>query len=154
MKKGHKQKRITPPALGEKRAASGYHFQYKSTAYLIIKYLKQRQLNWVKLIDPTADKLDDLQLNISDVIYAYQMKWSESSNYLSFNKIISSSHNKSSIIKQLAEGWKKLRNQYGDNIKVCFLTNMSPSKNDNLFDFNLRQCLIYIKTNAPMRISL
>ena len=61
------------------------------------------------------------------------MKWSGSLNHLSFNQIISSAHNKPSIIKQLAEGWKKLREQYGDNIKVCFLTNLSPSKNDSLF---------------------
>ena len=127
------KKRVIPSASGEKRAISGYHFQYKSTAYLIIKYLKQQKLKWVKFIDPQAEQLDDLQLNISDVIHAYQMKWSESSNYLSFNQIISSSHNKPSIIKQLAEGWKKLREKYGDNIKVYFLTNMSPSKNDNLF---------------------
>lgn len=139
MTQNKQRRKITSPAFGEKGAISGYNFQYESTAYLIIKYLKKRQLKWVKFIDPEAGRLDDLQLNVSDVIYAYQMKWSGSSNYLSFNQISFSSHNKPSIIKQLTEGWKKLRNQHGNNIKVCFLTNMSPSKNDNLFQNNESQ---------------
>ena len=131
MKKTNNQKIKTSSALGEKNAVSGYYFQYKSATYLIIKYLKKKQLEWVQFIDPEAGKVDDLQLNISNVIHAYQMKWSESSNYISLSQILSSSHNES-IIKQLAEGWKKLRKQYGNDIKVCFLTNMSPSKQDSL----------------------
>ena len=52
MEQNKKQKKVTPSALGEKRATSGYHFQYKNAAYLIIKYLKKRQLKWVQRVNP------------------------------------------------------------------------------------------------------
>ena len=137
MIKNKKHNKNILPALGEKRAISGYNFQYKSTAHLILKYLKKKQLKWIKLIDPQAGKVDDLQINISGTIYAYQMKW-RSKGYLSFKEITSSSNNKPSIINQLADGWRKLKRQEV-NVKVCFLTNMSPSKDDKLFQNNSGQ---------------
>ena len=135
MIKNKKQKKTISPAQGEKRAISGYNFQYESTAYLILKYLKKKQLKWITLIDPKAGRVDDLQLNISGTIYAYQMKWG-SRSYLSFKEITSSVNDKPSIINQLADGWKRLREQDECNIKVCLLTNMSPSKDDNLLQNN------------------
>ena len=125
------KKYINTPASGEQRAVSGFEFQYEVSAYLILKSLKQKKLKWVKFIDPQAGRMDDFQINISGTISAYQIKKSSSENYISFNQVVSSSQDYS-IINQLADGWKQLKNNHEEDIKVCFLTNMSPSKNDRL----------------------
>ncbi len=98
---------------------------------MILKALKDRSLKWVKFIDPKAGRLDDFQINVSGTIKAYQIKKSDSENYISFNQTVSSSQGQS-IINQLANGWKSLKSEHRENIKACFLTNMSPSKNDSL----------------------
>ena len=121
------------PASGEQRAVSGFEFQYEVSAYLILKSLKENRLKWVKFIDPQAGRVDDFQINISGTINAYQIKKSSSENYISFTQLVSSSQGHS-IINQLANGWKQLKSNHKENIKVWFLTNMSPSKNDRLFE--------------------
>ena len=123
------------PASGEQRAVSGFEFQYEVSAYLILKSLKKGELKWIKFLDPQAGRTDDFQINASGTINAYQIKKSGSENYISFRQIVSSSQNHS-IINQLANGWKRLKRSHKENIKVWFLTNMSPSKNDRLFRSN------------------
>ena len=126
------------PASGEQRDVSGFEFQYEVSAYLILKSLKEKKLKWVKFIDPQAGRVDDFQINTSGTINAYQIKKSSSQNYISFTQVLSSSKGHS-IINQLANGWKQLKSNHAEDIKVWFLTNMSPSRNDRLFERDNRR---------------
>ena len=117
------------PASGEQSAIRGYRFQYEVAARLIIQYLRQKKLKWIKFIDPIAGHLDDIQLNISGTVYAYQVKYSHSSTYISFKQIFAGDN---SLIFQLANGWKRLKKE-NNSVKVCFLTNREPSINDRVY---------------------
>ena len=120
------------PAQGEINAISGYRFQYQIASALILKSLKDRSLYWVKFVDHSAETLDDIQLNINGTIHAYQVKLCQSSGYITFKGLTSSSSG-TSIIRQLSEGWKKLKsNNDSTNIVVHFLTNQLPSISDNI----------------------
>ena len=49
------------PAEGERRAATGYRHQYLVGAALILNQLNTRQLEWIRVADPEAGRVDDLQ---------------------------------------------------------------------------------------------
>lgn len=51
-----------PPAMGERRAIGGYHPQYRVAAGLIIRALRNGALEWIRVADPEAGRVDDLQI--------------------------------------------------------------------------------------------
>jgi len=50
------------PSEGERRAVSGYRYQYRISAYLILKALRKGDLKWIRVADPDAGRVDDFQL--------------------------------------------------------------------------------------------
>ena len=59
-----------PPAMGERRAIGGYHPQYRVAAGLIIRALRNGALEWIRVTDPEAGRVDDLQIGARDVLDA------------------------------------------------------------------------------------
>jgi len=62
-----------PPAMGERRAIGGYHPQYRVAAGLIIRALRNGALEWIRVADPEAGRVDDLQIGARDVLDAFQV---------------------------------------------------------------------------------
>ncbi|HWQ48942.1 MAG TPA: hypothetical protein VN414_08350, partial [Methanosarcina sp.] len=116
------------PAEGERAAVCGYDAQYRVSASLILRGLQKRNLEWIKIADLEGGRLDDFQIGSNDRVDAYQMKWSEYPDNFTLNDLISSSEEKPSLIRQLAEGWKELSKKYPNSrIIVHLITNKIPS---------------------------
>jgi hypothetical protein len=61
------------PGEGERRAATGYFPQYRIAAELTIAHI--RDLEWLKVADPSAGIADDFQLALrTGPIHALQVK--------------------------------------------------------------------------------
>lgn len=46
------------PAQGERRAISGYYAQYRIASAIILRHLQNDSLQWLRLADPTAGRVD------------------------------------------------------------------------------------------------
>jgi energy-coupling factor transporter ATP-binding protein EcfA2 len=116
------------PGDGERRAISGYRPQYLIGAALIIDNLKKRDLEWIRLADPEAGRVDDLQIATTARLDAYQVKWSQYGGTVTLSELTKGSDSKPSLIAQLASGWKRLRAQYPHRrVVVHLVTNKQPS---------------------------
>jgi hypothetical protein len=116
------------PAEGERAAICGYNSQYRISASLILRRLQERNLEWIRIADPKGGRLDDFQIGSKNRIDAYQMKWSEYPYNFTFNDLIAGQKGKTSLILQLAEGWKELSKKYPNSrIIVHLVTNKIPS---------------------------
>ncbi len=121
------------PAKGERRAITGYYPQYKISAALIIKQLREEKLRWIRVADPEAGRVDDLQLCSESCVDAYQIKWARYGGNVTFNDFITVRDNAPCLIAQLAEGWQRLRNNYQPlRVIVHLATNQIPSTSDRL----------------------
>jgi hypothetical protein len=124
-----------PPAMGERRAIGGYHPQYRVAAGLIIRALRNGTLEWIRVADPEAGRVDDLQLGAGVLIDAYQVKWSRFPQTFTFNDLIGPSTDRPSLISQLADGWRRLRFAHpACRVIVHLLTDDFASTNDHLPD--------------------
>ncbi len=65
----------TKPGEGERRAVGGYRPQYLVSASLILEALEQGDLEWIRVADPSAGRVDDMQIATTGRIDAYQVKW-------------------------------------------------------------------------------
>jgi hypothetical protein len=116
------------PAEGERRAAAGYNPQYKISAKMILEALKRGDLEWIRVADPEAGRVDDCQIGTTARIDAYQVKWSQYPGATTLNELIKGSREEPSLISQLADGWKTLRNIYPQRrVVVHLITNAFPS---------------------------
>lgn len=116
------------PAEGERRAAAGYNPQYKISAKMILKALRRGNLEWIRVADPDAGRVDDCQIGTTARIDAYQVKWSQYPGATTLNHLIKGSKEEPSLISQLADGWKTLRNIYPERrVVVHLITNTYPS---------------------------
>jgi len=103
-----------PPAEGERRAVMGYGAQYAVAAELVYDRLRSGTLEWIRLADPLAGRLDDLQIATPGRLDAYQVKWSEYDGTLTFADLLerpakSKGERGPSLIDQLVDGWMRLR---------------------------------------------
>lgn len=132
MSEKHNNHRITPPAEGERRAVSGYSGQYRVSAWIVLQHLRRRTLEWIRVADPDAGRVDDLQLGTPNRVDAYQVKWNQLAGNFSFNDLTRASSNAPSVIEQLADGWSRLKQRYQrSRVVVHLVTNDSPSKRDS-----------------------
>lgn len=104
-------------AKGERIAVLGYHAQYMVSAELIYNALLEARLEGIRITDPEAGQVDDILIASPGRLDAYQVKWGESVDNISFNCFISGEKGKdgttkSSLVSQLANGWKKLSTKY------------------------------------------
>lgn len=123
----------TPPAAGERRAIGGYQPQYRVTAALILERLRDSSLEWVRLADQEAGRLDDAQIATPGRLDALQVKWSRFPGTLTFHQLVTPSADAPSLIAQLADGWRRLSAANpGRRVVVHLVTNDRPSTNDEL----------------------
>lgn len=121
------------PSDGERAALAGYIPQYRIAAELIYRSLTYGTLEWLKLADPEAGRVDDIQIATNNRLDAYQVKWGRASCQLSFNELITDKKRgakppKPSLINQLADGWIKLKTVNPDRqVHVHLITRDIPS---------------------------
>ncbi len=117
-----------PPAEGERRAISGYYPQYQVAAALILKTLREGRLDWIRMADPEAGRVDDFQIASGTHLDAYQVKWSQHPGTITFSNLVDGTVNAPSLIAQLADGWKRLRVRSGSlHVRVHLVSNDLPS---------------------------
>ncbi len=123
----------TSPASGEQRAAAGYWGQYRVAASLVLRALRHDRLRWVRLTDPEAGRVDDLQIGSEARVDAVQVKWVGYPRAVSFRDLSTPLAGKPSLIEQLADGWQRLRRIHPTSrVVVHLVTNEQPSAADVL----------------------
>jgi hypothetical protein len=121
-----------PPAMGERRAIGGYHPQYRVAAGLILRGLRDGTLEWIRVADPEAGRVDDFQIATANGLDAYQVKWSRFPQTITFNELVRTGVDSPSLINQLADGWQRLTAQSQRRVTVHLLTDDFPSTNDHI----------------------
>lgn len=122
------------PGEGERRAIGGYYPQYRIAASLILRHLQHEvsPLQWIRLADPEAGRVDDFQIGSQSRVDAFQVKWHLYGGNFTFNDLKSPSDGAPSLIAQLADGWKQLRSVYPDKrIVVHLVTSAVSSVSDS-----------------------
>jgi hypothetical protein len=123
----------TNPADGERRALAGYVPQYTLAACIVLRALSKRLLEWIRVTDPDAGRVDDFQLGTHNRTDAYQVKWSTYPGALTWAELTQGAGKRPCLIRQLADGWLRLRRQRPNHrIVVHLVTNDQPSCNDQL----------------------
>ena len=121
------------PAEGERRAIGGYFPQYRVSATLILRALRDENLQWVHVADPEAGRVDDLQIGSEARVDALQVKWSQYPRSFTWHQLTNSSDDAPALIAQLADGWSRLRSIHpGVRVVVHLVTNNFPSTSDQL----------------------
>ena len=116
------------PGDGERRAISGYYGQYHVAANEILKSLREEGLEWVRLADPLAGRIDDLQIGSQGRVDAFQVKWSQYPGSFTFLDLTTGKNNAPNLMAQLAQGWSDLKKRHNPNRAVVHLvTNDHPS---------------------------
>src|SRR4029453_3579175 len=82
-----------PPAEGERRAIGGYYPQYRIAASLILRSLREESLQWIRIADPQAGRVDDLQIGGQARIDAFQVKWSQYQGLFKYRDLTQASGN-------------------------------------------------------------
>ncbi len=119
----------TAPAEGERRVVDGYMGQYRIASFIILRH--SRELEWIRIPDPEAGRVDDFQIGTTNRVDGFQVKWSRYAGSISFKDLIRASNAMPSLIAQLARGWDHLReNHPGRRIVVHLITNDMPSVRD------------------------
>ncbi|MBN1316411.1 MAG: ATP-binding protein [Anaerolineales bacterium] len=123
------RKRVTTaPGDGERRAASGYWAQYHVGARVVLEALESGDMAWVKIADPNAGRVDDLQVAKTARIDAYQVKWSQYPGAITLNDLTREIDEKPSLFAQLVDGWRRLkRGNPLHRVVVHLITNEYPS---------------------------
>lgn len=62
-------------AAGERAAMGGYVPQFNEFARFAYCELVNNNLKWIKIADPDAEKLDDIQYATRNEVHTYQVKW-------------------------------------------------------------------------------
>ena len=120
------------PGDGERRAIGGYHAQYRTSASLILRGLRDRRLQWIRVADPQAAQVDDLQIGSPGRVDAYQVKSSQYDGSFTFRDLTVPQSGASALIRQLAEGWLTLKQRYPQfRVVVHLVTNQVPSSATN-----------------------
>ena len=120
-----------PSGDGERAAISGYFPQYQVAASIILQHLRKGTFEWIKIADPNAGSMDDIQIASPGRLDAYQVKWSQYSSNVTYNNFISPSKDKEAPLLQLAKGWTTLCNSNSNRqVWVHWLTNDQASPND------------------------
>lgn len=90
------------PARGERAAIGGYLPQFDEFAWFVYLNLINRELEWIRIADHKAGKLDDIQYSTHSEIHAYQVKWTIDEANISFANFIE-------LFPLIASSWKTLK---------------------------------------------
>ena len=120
------------PGEGERRAIGGYHAQYHTSASLILRDLRDRRLQWLRVADPQAAQVDDLQIGSPGPVDAYQVKSAQYNRPFTFRDLTVPQSGASALIRQLAQGWLTLKQRYPQfRVVVHLITNQIVSSATN-----------------------
>lgn len=123
----------TRPGEGERSAITGYHAQYRVAASLIYRALRQGSLEWIRVADPEAARVDDLQIGSPLRVDAFQVRWSRYGRNITFNDLIHRDPDDSCLISDLADGRRILQEVHpSSRVVVHFVTNNRASVSDIL----------------------
>ena len=127
--------RTTAPAEGERRAIRNLTAQYRVAAKLVRDALLDGELEWVRLVDPDAGRLDDVVIGRPGRVDAYQIKWSDYRSTITFRQLVAASKvsgkDYPAPFTLLADGWKSLCGKFHERVvRAHFLTHDGPSSSD------------------------
>lgn len=125
------------PADGERRAIRNLSAQYRVAATLIYDALLAHDLEWVRLVDPEAGRLDDVVIARPGRIDAYQIKWSEYRNEIRFRDLVEESTVSGkpypAPFRLMADGWGALRAAHpGRRVHAHYLMHDAPTTRDGV----------------------
>ncbi|MCB0743916.1 MAG: ATP-binding protein, partial [Ignavibacteriae bacterium] len=89
-------------ASGERAAIGGYLPQFDEFAWFVYLNLINKKLEWIRIADPKAEKLDDIQYSTYSEIHAYQVKWTISEANISYTNFLK-------LIPLVASSWKQIK---------------------------------------------
>ena len=115
-------------AAGERAAMGGYMPQFSEFAHFAYRKLVANELEWIRIADPEAEKLDDIQYATATLVHAYQVKWTIAEDVISFTDF-------KNLLPGLALSWKNLRAKYQPQHKQVIghlLTNKALSAHDRI----------------------
>ncbi|WP_324027789.1 NACHT domain-containing protein [Maribacter sp. BPC-D8] len=120
-------------ASGERAAMGGYLPQFDEFAWFVYLNLINKKLEWIRIADPKAEKLDDIQYSTHSEIHAYQVKWTIADANISFA-------NFTDLLPLIASSWKNLK-AVNPSKKIIphLITNKPTSSNDSLKDDNAKK---------------
>lgn len=117
-------------ARGERAALGGYMPQFSEFARFVYRELVNNRLEWLRLADPEAGKLDDILYATLTEVHAYQVKWSIAEDILSFAGF-------KELLPGLLHSWQRIKQQYspgGKRVVGHLLTSKPFSVRDRLLD--------------------
>ena len=116
------------PGEGERRAIGGYYTQYLTSASLILQELRGGNLQWIRIADPKAGRVDDLLIGSPGRVDAYQVKSARYARPFTFRDLTVPQSSAPCLIRQLAQGWLILKQRYGQSrVVVHLVTNQIAS---------------------------
>lgn len=118
----------TVSAAGERAAMGGYMPQFSEFAWFAYRELVNNELEWIRIADPEAQKLDDIQYSSTTQVHAYQVKWTIAEDVISFTDF-------KNLLPGLVLSWKGLCAKYRPQHKQVFghlLTNRALSAHDRI----------------------
>lgn len=119
-------------ARGERAAIGGYLPQFDEFAWFVYLNLINNKLEWIRVADPRAEKLDDIQYSTHSELHAYQVKWTIAEANISFA-------NFKELIPLITSSWKNLKtNNPGKKVIPYLITNKATSSHDSLKDGNIK----------------
>jgi len=93
--------------------------------------LQRRELEWVRVADVTAGRVDDLQLATPHRLEAFQFKFGTWPGTLTLNQLLASEGNAPPLIRSLADGWRERCTSFpGRYVVVTLATNHIASQHD------------------------
>ncbi len=75
-------------ARGERAAIGVYLPQFDEFARFVYINLINKSLLWIRVADPQAEKLDDIQYATNNEIHAYQIKWTISEATITYRNFL------------------------------------------------------------------
>jgi len=118
----------TISASGERAAIGGYLPQFDEFAWFVYLNLINKKLEWIRVADPKAEKLDDIQYSTHSELHAYQVKWTIADANISFANFID-------LIPLITSSWISLKsNNPSKNVIPHLITNKYASSHDSLKD--------------------
>ncbi|MFC4163894.1 hypothetical protein ACFOWU_09525 [Epilithonimonas zeae] len=113
-------------AKGERAAIGGYLPQFDEFAWFVYLNLINKSLSWIKVADPEAEKLDDIQYSTSSEVHAYQVKWTIAEADISYTNFIS-------LLPVIVSSWKNLKRiNVSKKVIPHLITNKKLSTSDTI----------------------
>ena len=105
--------------------------QYLVGASIIFDMLEKGDLEWIRVADPEIGRVDDLQVGTTARVDAFQVKWEQYAGTITYNKLIKGKKLAPPLFRQLADGWKRLKEIYPAHRVVVHLMTNQYASNSN-----------------------